>query len=97
MAPTLSFAVLFSHFCTATYTPCRKTALSTDLRPQLLLTKGDNNELDDVQLYNGVSFLERKNIIGKVRGYVHPLSPTCIHLPKSADFAPSVTSESHET
>jgi signal peptidase len=37
---------------------------------QLLLTKGDNNPVDDLDLYNGLEWLERKHIVGKVRGYV---------------------------
>ncbi|KAG6847782.1 hypothetical protein H0H93_006022 [Arthromyces matolae] len=36
--------------------------------PQLMLTKGDNNPVDDLDLYRGLEFLERKHIIGKVRG-----------------------------
>jgi signal peptidase len=42
----------------------------TEPRPknQLLLTKGDNNYLDDVELYQGLDWLERKHIVGKVRG-----------------------------
>ncbi|KZV74984.1 hypothetical protein PENSPDRAFT_647508 [Peniophora sp. CONT] len=37
---------------------------------QLLLTKGDNNAGDDVELYRGLSHLERKHIVGKVRGFL---------------------------
>jgi len=37
---------------------------------QILLTKGDNNDYDDFMLYKGIEYLERKHIIGKVRGYV---------------------------
>ena len=37
---------------------------------QLILTKGDNNYLDDVELYQGLDWLERKHIVGKVRGWV---------------------------
>ena len=37
---------------------------------QLLLTKGDNNYVDDIDLYQGLEWLERKHIVGKVRGYV---------------------------
>ena len=47
---------------------CRKNARAGDIKPQKLLTKGDNNELNDIQLYNGLEFLERKHIVGKVRG-----------------------------
>jgi len=44
---------------------------------QLLLTKGDNNPQDDFTLYRGIEYLERKHIIGKVRGSVHlALDPT---------------------
>ncbi|KAH9958975.1 hypothetical protein BC827DRAFT_535600 [Russula dissimulans] len=37
---------------------------------QLLLTKGDNNYLDDIELYQGLDWLERKHIVGKVRGFL---------------------------
>ena len=37
---------------------------------QLLLTKGDNNPVDDIDLYNGISWLKRRHIVGKVRGSV---------------------------
>ncbi|EMD37033.1 hypothetical protein CERSUDRAFT_51338 [Gelatoporia subvermispora B] len=37
---------------------------------QLLLTKGDNNHIDDIELYQGLEWLERKHIIGKVRGFL---------------------------
>lgn len=35
---------------------------------QLMLTKGDNNYVDDLELYQGLKWLERKHIVGKVRG-----------------------------
>ena len=35
------------------------------------LTKGDNNNIDDVPLYPvGQRYLDRRDIIGSVRGYV---------------------------
>ncbi|KAK4684507.1 signal peptidase I, partial [Tremellales sp. Uapishka_1] len=37
---------------------------------QLLLTKGDNNDGDDIQLYGGIQWLQREHIIGKVRGFL---------------------------
>ncbi|EIN08321.1 hypothetical protein PUNSTDRAFT_87699 [Punctularia strigosozonata HHB-11173 SS5] len=37
---------------------------------QLLLTKGDNNYIDDIELYQGLEWLERKHIVGKVRGFM---------------------------
>jgi len=37
---------------------------------QLLLTKGDNNYVDDLELYQGLEWLERKHIVGKVRGFL---------------------------
>ena len=43
-------------------------------REQKLLTKGDNNPVDDIDLYNGLSWLERKHIVGVVRGSVSSLS-----------------------
>jgi len=39
-------------------------------RKQLLLTKGDNNPVDDIDLYNGMTWLERRHIVGKVRGFL---------------------------
>lgn len=49
---------------------------------QLLLTKGDNNYLDDIELYQGLEWLERRHIVGKVRGSV-------ITLPLCSDRRPS--------
>lgn len=43
---------------------------------QLLLTKGDNNPVDDLDLYNGLDWLERKHIVGVVRGCVPCLTST---------------------
>jgi len=37
---------------------------------QSLLTKGDNNHLDDIELYQGMKWLERKHIVGKVVGFL---------------------------
>ncbi|KAJ3521811.1 hypothetical protein NM208_g13124 [Fusarium decemcellulare] len=38
---------------------------------QLILTKGDNNEVDDVSLYpDGQSYIYRHQILGFVRGYI---------------------------
>ncbi|KAJ3716573.1 hypothetical protein EV361DRAFT_924585 [Lentinula raphanica] len=37
---------------------------------QLILTKGDNNHIDDIDLYQGLDWLERKHIVGKVRGFL---------------------------
>ncbi|GAA5838673.1 hypothetical protein JCM11251_003259 [Rhodosporidiobolus azoricus] len=37
---------------------------------QWILTKGDNNHADDVGLYNGMRYLKRSHIVGKVQGYV---------------------------
>ncbi|KAG1793068.1 uncharacterized protein HD556DRAFT_517286 [Suillus plorans] len=37
---------------------------------QLMLTKGDNNHVDDIDLYQGLEWLDRRHIIGKVRGFL---------------------------
>ncbi|TEB25509.1 signal peptidase complex catalytic subunit SEC11 [Coprinellus micaceus] len=37
---------------------------------QLLLTKGDNNPIDDIELYRGLEWLEKKHIVGKVKGFL---------------------------
>jgi signal peptidase I len=60
---------------------------------QLLLTKGDNNYVDDIELYQGLDWLEKKHIVGKVRGYVDfipspYLSDTNTSHPQT-DFCPT--------
>ena len=48
---------------------------------QLVLTKGDNNPVDDITLYRGLKHLERKHVVGKVRGYVpHSCYPSSCSL-----------------
>lgn len=44
------------------------------MNDQYLLTKGDNNMLDDVGLYDGVKHLKRSHIVGKVQGLVSTAS-----------------------
>lgn len=39
-----------------------------DSNEQWILTKGDNNFADDVGLYNGMRYLKRSHIVGKVQG-----------------------------
>lgn len=51
-------------------TTCGRFAKYAPGPNQLMLTKGDNNHVDDVELYQGLDFLERRHIIGKVRGFV---------------------------
>ena len=50
--------------------------VTPDPENQLVLTKGDNNPVDDIALYRGLKHLERKHVVGKVRGYV----PTVVAL-----------------
>lgn len=50
-------------------TYCRFSVHRKDSNEQWILTKGDNNPSDDVGLYNGVRYLKRSNIVGKVQGY----------------------------
>ena len=52
-----------THSSTSSY-----VAASPLAQPQLLLTKGDNNPVDDLDLYQGLEWLERRHIIGKVQG-----------------------------
>jgi hypothetical protein len=35
---------------------------------QRMLTKGDNNHVDDLELYNGLDWLESQHIVGVVKG-----------------------------
>jgi signal peptidase len=46
----------------------RKARKAGEPNSQLMLTKGDNNYVDDLELYQGLQWLERKHIVGKVRG-----------------------------
>ena len=50
----------------------KSKTLETSKKTQYLLTKGDNNERDDLPLYGyGKTFLNReKEIIGNVKGYI---------------------------
>jgi signal peptidase I len=50
--------------------------------PQKLLTKGDNNVADDVELYaRGQDFLDRdRDVVGSVRGYVPAVGYVTIML-----------------
>ena len=50
--------------------PKKSNVQAAVIPDQLLLTKGDNNAVDDIDLYQGLEWLERKHIVGKVRGYV---------------------------
>jgi hypothetical protein len=54
-----------------------KAVASEPVQRQLLLTKGDNNHVDDLELYQGLDWLERRHIIGKVRGYVSLITVSC--------------------
>ena len=47
-----------------------ENALTVNPR-QLIVTKGDNNEFDDIPLYPpGRAFISRDEIVGLVKGYV---------------------------
>lgn len=37
---------------------------------QEILTKGDNNPYDDITLYKNLKWLERRHVVGKVKGSV---------------------------
>ncbi|BGP56731.1 hypothetical protein JCM8202_004497 [Rhodotorula sphaerocarpa] len=37
---------------------------------QWILTKGDNNPVDDVGMYRGMRYLKRSHLVGKVQAYV---------------------------
>ncbi|KAH8112288.1 hypothetical protein DFH11DRAFT_1512056 [Phellopilus nigrolimitatus] len=52
------------------YVPCSYMAASPLAQKQLLLTKGDNNLGDDIGLYQGLAWLEKRHIIGKVGGFM---------------------------
>ena len=63
--------VIHDHDYKLTRVTVRAAILASPVsQDQLLLTKGDNNYVDDIELYQGLEWLERKHIVGKVRGYV---------------------------
>lgn len=48
-----------------------RSAICENALRQRLLTRGDNNEADDTELYPpGQKFLYRSDIVGAVRGYM---------------------------
>ncbi|WFC98064.1 signal peptidase I [Malassezia yamatoensis] len=55
-----------------TEVPIVHRVLETHSAPkgQLLLTKGDNNPMDDIMLYNGARWLHSDQIVGCVMGYL---------------------------
>lgn len=56
-------------------------------RRQYILTKGDNNELDDVALYPvGQDFVHREQVVGVVKGYLPYVGYITIALNESAWF-----------
>ena len=58
-ARTMDMSVNLDHINLWTVLKCFRT-----------VTKGDNNPTDDIGLYNGLKYLKRSNIIGKVDGYL---------------------------
>lgn len=59
---------------------------------QLILTKGDNNAVDDTTLYpEGQEFVYRENIVGLVRGYVPYVGWISLWLKESPLFLYMIT------
>lgn len=56
---------------------------------QEILTKGDNNKFDDITLYKNMRWLERRHVVGKVRGCVLAFLVS-IHYSPSTSFLPYV-------
>ncbi|KAF7296907.1 Signal peptidase complex catalytic subunit SEC11 [Mycena indigotica] len=38
--------------------------------PRRFMTKGDNNDVNDISLYNGLEWLEPEHLVGKVQGII---------------------------
>ncbi|KAH7337471.1 hypothetical protein B0J17DRAFT_706873 [Rhizoctonia solani] len=53
---------------------------------QLILTKGDNNLEDDILLYKGLSWIEKRHIIGKIRGFLPCVGYISIALNENQTF-----------
>ena len=71
----------------------RLVAASPVAEKQLLLTKGDNNSIDDLELYQGLEWLERKHIVGKVRGFLPYVGYVTIAMVR----LPLARSQQHES
>ncbi|CAK5278129.1 unnamed protein product [Mycena citricolor] len=54
---------------------------------QRLLTKGDNNQVNDIELYRGLDYLERKHIVGKVRGFLPYIGYVTIAMVRLSQFS----------
>lgn len=52
-----------------------------------MLTKGDNNGENDVGLYNGLKYLQRDHLIGRVNGYVPYVGYVTIVMVRSLIFS----------
>jgi len=60
-------------------------SMSSAIPDQLLMTKGDNNFMDDVSLYEGRKFISREHIVGRAKfmvpygGWVRIVSSRLAH------------------
>jgi signal peptidase len=54
---------------------------------QEILTKGDNNEYDDISLYRRMKWLERRHIVGKVRGFLPYVGYVTIAMVQPASYS----------
>lgn len=68
--------------------PNKKKRTFTPEEKQYLLTKGDNNQVDDLSLYGyGKTYLDReKDIIGSVKGYLPKLGYVTIFITENVYF-----------
>lgn len=57
------YIALRRFFLTISFLSCPRSFAGPD---QQILTKGDNNDQDDIGLYGGPRWLTRKQIVGKV-------------------------------
>lgn len=66
----------------------KKSLPSNIVKNQYLLTKGDNNERDDLPLYGyGKTYLDRnKDIVGNVKGYIPKLGYVTILITENVYF-----------
>src|ERR1700677_2369290 len=68
LIPSMPFVSSHSCFTISNHTTMYRSWFSPPAANQLLLTKGDNNHVDDIEWYRGMDWLERRHIVGKVRG-----------------------------
>jgi hypothetical protein len=66
--------ILFKDYSSCTLYSRTNNRLKAIEPTQLMLTKGDNNNIDDLELYEGLDWLDTTHVLGVVKGYAGPFN-----------------------